>query len=66
LWQKERNVMAKPALKDCEDAMPSNPEAPKTVAKKATSARGGSNSFIKGGKGKGKGKRGRHKRHVRK
>ena len=41
--------MAKPAV-DCED-MPTNPGAPKTVAKKA-SAHGGHNSFVKGGKGK--------------
>ena len=38
--------------------MPTHPEAPKTVAKKA-SARGGHNSFVKGGKGKGKKKKGR-------
>jgi hypothetical protein len=52
--------MARKAL-DYAD-MPSHPGAPKTVAKKA-SARGGVNSFIKGGKGKGR--RG-HKRHVAK
>jgi hypothetical protein len=53
--------MAKPAVM-CADEMPSHPNAPKTVAKKA-SARGGVNSFIKGGKGKGK--KG-HRKHVKK
>jgi hypothetical protein len=54
--------MSKPAVADC-DEMPSHPNAPKTVAKRA-SARGGSNSFVHGG-GKGKGKKGRRK-HAKK
>ena len=48
--------MAKKAY-DCEDEMPTHPNAPKSVAKKA-SARGGANSFIKGAGKKGK-KKGR-------
>lgn len=46
---------------DYED-MPTHPGAPKTVARKA-SARGGHNSFVKGGKGK---KKGRKKRIAKK
>jgi hypothetical protein len=56
--EKENKLMAKKAV-DCDGEMPEHPLAPKTVAKKA-SARGGVNSFIKGG-GK-KGKKGRRKR----
>lgn len=44
--------MAKPAV-TTDGCMPEHPDAPKTVAKKA-SARGGVNSFIKGGGKKGK------------
>lgn len=43
------------------DEMPSHPGGPKTMAKKA-SARGGHNSFVKGGKGKKKGKKKRVKK----
>jgi hypothetical protein len=45
---------------ECDAEMPTHPNAPKTVAKKASS-RGGTNSFVRGGsKGKGKGRRKRH------
>lgn len=44
---------------DCDGEMPSHPNAPGTVAKKA-SARGGHNSFIRGGKSKGKKGRRKH------